>query len=97
MSSAKARANFLLVMLGDLTSININLNLTQEELSQFYWNIYGSSLIEYHKSAKAKKGYIQVIEQLESFFIKQDPDNIFKIQEVKDRIKKSIQIRKAFN
>lgn len=84
-------------MLGDLISINLNLNLTQEELSQFYWNLYGSSLVEYHKATKAKKGYLQVIEQLESFFIKQDPDNIFKIQDVKDRIKKSIEIRKAFN
>lgn len=74
----------------DKISININLSLSKEELLQFYWNAFGISLVKLNNAPLAHEGYNQILQQLESFFIKENPDNIFKLDTVKERIKKSI-------
>lgn len=78
-------------------SININLNLSTDELNQFYWNIYGTSLVKCSSATKAHVGYTQLIQQLESFFIQQNPDNLIKIENVKKGINESIEKRKNCN
>lgn len=78
-------------------NINICLNLTEDELTQFYWNLYGTSLVEIKHAKKAKEGYSQLIKQIESFFIEKDPDNLFKLQEIKNKISKSLSIKGKLN
>lgn len=78
-------------------SIPINLNLSNEELLQFYWNAYGTSLVKSNSAPMANEGYFQVLEQIEDYLVKQDPDNLFKIEQVKKQISDSILKRKSFN
>jgi len=78
-------------------SIPINLNLSNEELLQFYWNAYGTSLVKSNSAPMANEGYFQVLEQIEDYLVKQDPDNLFKIEQVKKQISDSISKRKTFN
>lgn len=84
-------------MKSDKKSISINLNLSNEELLQFYWNAYGTSLVKSISAPLANEGYLQIIEQLETHFVKENPDNLFKIEEVKRNISKSINSRKNSN
>lgn len=84
-------------MKSDKTSISINLNLSNEELLQFYWNAYGTSLVKSISAPLANEGYLQIIEQLEAHFVKENPDNLFKIEEIKKNISKSINLRKSSN
>jgi hypothetical protein len=78
-------------------SININLNLSTDELNQFYWNLYGTSLVKCSSATKAHVGYTQLIQQLENFFIQQNPDNLIEIEKIKKGINESIDKRKNFN
>jgi hypothetical protein len=84
-------------MSSEKININLSLNLSDEELNQFYWNLYGTSLIGFAKCPDSKEGYEQLIKQIESFFIQQDADNIFKLEEVKTKIKKLLQFRSENN
>jgi hypothetical protein len=68
-------------------NVSINLKLSHEELSQLYWMIYGTSLVEYTNAPEVNKGFTQIVEQLESFLIQKNPDCIFEI----DAKKKDIQ------
>lgn len=86
---------FYVVMEED--SIDIRLSLTESEVIQFYWVVYGASLVDYKNTPLAKEGYMQLIEQLEAFLIRKDPDNLFKLEQVKDAIIESIKKRKDFN
>lgn len=78
-------------------SIPINLNLSNEELLQFYWNAYGTSLVKSNSAPMANEGYFQVLEQIEDYLVAQDPDNLFKIEQVKRQISDSLSKRKTFN
>ncbi len=70
--------------------ISINLNLTEEELSQLYWMIYGTSLAKYTNVPKTNSGFTQLLQQMESFFIQNNPDSIFEIHEKKKKINRLI-------
>jgi hypothetical protein len=77
--------------------ISINLNLSNEELLQLYWNAYGTSLVKSNSAPMANEGYLQILEQIEDYLVNQDPDNLFKIEHVKKQISDSILKRKSFN
>lgn len=78
-------------------SISINLKLSDEELLQFYWNAYGTSLVKSNSAPMANEGYFQILEQIEDYLIEQDPDNLIKIEQVKRQISDSISKRKSLN
>lgn len=77
--------------------ISINLNLSNEELLQLYWNAYGTSLVKSNSAPMANEGYLQILEQIEDYLVNQDPDNLFKIEQVKKQISDSILKRKSLN
>jgi len=77
--------------------ILINLSLSNEELLQFYWNAYGTSLVKSNSAPMANEGYLQILEQIEDYLVSQDPDNLFKIEQVKIQIRDSISKRKSLN
>lgn len=84
-------------MLSSKNSISINLSLSNEELIQFYWNAYGTSLVKSNSAPMANEGYLQIIEQIEYYLVAQDHYNLFKIEQVKKQISDSISKRKTFN
>lgn len=84
-------------MKSEKISISINLNLSNEELLQFYWNAYGTSLVKSISAPLANEGYLQMLEQIEDYLVLQDPDNLFKIEQIKIQIGDSISKRKSLN
>lgn len=77
--------------------LNVTLQLNAEELSQFFWNLYGVSLVDFKDSKEAMVGYKQMVEQVEEFLMELDPENKHKIPEVKKVISESIKRRMFLN
>jgi len=53
--------------------IQINLELTKEELSHFYSIAQGASLVPYQNQPKAGVAYKEIVKQIEEFLIKDNP------------------------
>lgn len=75
----------------------VSFNLNDDELYQFYWNLYGSSLVKYQKATEVKEGYSQLLKQIEDYLIRKNPDNLFAIQKLKKNIRDSIFKKKEMN
>ena len=66
--------------------IQLNLKLTKKELNQFLWIAYGASFVPYLNAEGAGVAYNQIVEQIEEHFIKLDPNNKQKLEDVKKMI-----------